>query len=54
MNDNEIQTIIDTIIKRGNDVQIQRYKGGYKIFEVKKRLIATVQTTDNGNTETPQ
>ena len=50
--DNELQKIIDAVIKRGHDVQIQKYKDGYKVFEVTRRLIATV-TTEN-ETEKPR
>ena len=39
----EIAKIIEEIIKRGNDVEIKSCKNGYKILEVKRKVVATIE-----------
>ena len=36
--DDKLLTAIDEILKRGNDVQIQRKKDGYIVLEVSRKI----------------
>lgn len=38
-----LDTIVRAITNRGADVEIRESKDGYKIYEVKRRLIATIK-----------
>ena len=38
MNWDEARTVVDAILKRGNDVEIRRKGDGYVILEVKKTI----------------
>lgn len=39
----QLDTIVNAITNRGADVEIRESKDGYKIYEVKRRLIATIK-----------
>lgn len=39
----QLDTIVNAITHRGADVEIRESKDGYKIYEVKRRLIATIK-----------
>ena len=43
MDSAEIAKIIEDIIKRGNDVEIKSCKNGYKILEVKRKVVVTIE-----------
>ena len=46
---NEIFSVIKTILRDGNDVEIKACKDGYKVLEVQRKRALTITNNTKGN-----